>query len=40
MMRIDVAMLKVRSGLWGAAAGLIPATIGVLAVIFGTGGVG
>ena len=25
MMRIDVAMLKVRSGLWGAAAGLIPA---------------
>ncbi len=34
LLRIDIAMLKVRSSLWGAAAGMLPATIGVLAVIF------
>jgi hypothetical protein len=39
LLRIDFAMLKVRSSLWGAAAGFIPATVGVLTAIFATGAV-
>ncbi len=35
LMRIDLAMLKVRAGLWGALAGAIPAAIGVLAMTYG-----
>ncbi len=27
---IDVAMLKVKAGVWGAVAGAIPATIGIV----------
>lgn len=27
--RIDIAGLKVKSGIWGAIAGLIPAAVGV-----------
>lgn len=33
---IDVAMLKVKSGIWGAVAGMIPASIAVvLSVMLG-----
>ncbi len=39
LLRIDFAMLKVRSSLWGAAAGFVPATVAVIAVLF-TGGTG
>lgn len=39
LVRIDVARLKVKSGLWGAVAGTIPAIIGVLLVML-TGGSG
>ena len=28
--RSDIAMLKIKSGVWGAAAGLIPAIIAIL----------
>jgi hypothetical protein len=38
--RIDVATLKVKAGIWGAAAGTVPAIIGVIAVIFAGGPVG
>ena len=37
MLRIDVAQLKVKAGVWGAAAGMIPAVITALA-IFVAGG--
>lgn len=37
LVRIDVARLKVKSGLWGAIAGTIPAIIGVLLVILSGG---
>ena len=36
--RIDVATLKVKAGIWGAAAGCIPALVGVLAIFVGGGG--
>ena len=32
---IDVAMLKVKAGAWGAVAGMIPASIALLLTIFG-----
>jgi hypothetical protein len=35
--RIDVATLKVKAGIWGAAAGCIPAIVAAIA-IFLTGG--
>ena len=39
LVRIDVARLKVKSGLWGAVAGAIPALIGVLLILLtGAGG--
>ncbi len=39
LVRVDVATLKVKSGVWGAAAGLIPAAITVAFVILsGSGG--
>jgi hypothetical protein len=31
---IDVAMLKVKAGVWGATAGLIPASVGFIMVMF------
>lgn len=41
LVRIDVAKLKVKAGLWGGIAGLIPAVIGVAMIfISGGGGVG
>jgi hypothetical protein len=38
LMRIDLAMLKVRAGLWGALAGAVPAGLAILAVLTGVGG--
>lgn len=38
LVRIDVAKLKVKSGIWGGVAGFIPAAIGVAAVLLGVGG--
>lgn len=38
LMRIDLAMLKVRAGLWGALAGAVPAGFAILAVLTGVGG--
>ena len=35
LMRIDLAMLKVRAGAWGALAGAIPAAIALLAIYTG-----
>jgi hypothetical protein len=35
LVRIDVAGLKVRAGIWGAVAGLIPALVTSLAVLTG-----
>jgi hypothetical protein len=37
LVRIDVAQLKVKAGIWGAAAGMIPALITGLAVLVGGG---
>lgn len=37
LMRIDLAMLKVRAGMWGALAGAVPAGLAVLAVLTGVG---
>lgn len=34
---IDVAMLKVKAGMWGAVAGLIPASVALILVVV-TGG--
>jgi hypothetical protein len=36
-MRIDLAMLKVRAGLWGGVVGSIPAAIAVLVGFLGVG---
>lgn len=36
--RIDVATLKVKAGIWGAVAGCIPALVGVVAIFAGSGG--
>lgn len=36
--RIDVATLKVKAGIWGAAAGCIPALVAGAAVFLGGGG--
>ena len=33
LMRIDLAMLKVRAGMWGALAGAVPAGLAVLTVL-------
>lgn len=35
LLRIDVAQLKVKAGIWGAAAGMVPALITGLAVMVG-----
>jgi hypothetical protein len=35
LIRIDVAQLKVKAGIWGAAAGMIPAIVTALAVLVG-----
>lgn len=32
---IDVAMLKVKAGVWGAVAGLIPASVAVIFMVLG-----
>ncbi len=32
---IDVAMLKVKAGVWGAVAGLIPASVAVVLMVVG-----
>lgn len=37
LVRIDVAQLKVKAGIWGAAAGMVPALVTALAVFFGGG---
>lgn len=37
LVRIDVAQLKVKAGMWGAAAGLIPALVTAF-VVFVQGG--
>lgn len=36
LVRIDVAGLKVRAGVWGAIAGMVPALITSLAVLTGS----
>ena len=36
--RIDVATLKVKAGIWGAAAGCLPALGGALAIFVGGAG--
>lgn len=33
LLRIDVAQLKVKAGIWGAVAGLIPGVVMVLATL-------
>lgn len=33
LVRLDVVSLKVRAGVWGAIAGMIPAMVGAAAVI-------
>ena len=38
-LRIDVASLKVRAGVWGATAGAIPAALTAV-LVFATGGSG
>jgi hypothetical protein len=35
LIRIDVAQLKVKAGIWGAVAGMIPALVTGLAVLAG-----
>lgn len=35
LLRIDVAQLKIKAGVWGAAAGMLPALITALAVVAG-----
>jgi len=37
LVRIDVAQLKVKAGVWGAAAGFIPAAVVALATFIGGG---
>lgn len=36
--RVDIAMLKVKSGMWGAAAGLIPFGLYIAYALLGGGG--
>ncbi len=38
--RIDIATLKVKSGLWGAAFGSIPALATAMIALFAQGGIG
>lgn len=38
LVRIDVAKLKVKSGIWGGVAGFVPGAVGVAAVLLGFGG--
>jgi hypothetical protein len=39
LLRIDVAQLKVKAGIWGAVAGMVPALItGIIAFVTTTGG--
>lgn len=33
LLRIDVAQLKIKAGLWGATAGVVPALIGTLITV-------
>lgn len=35
MLRIDLAQLKVKAGMWGAIAGMVPAAVTAIAVIGG-----
>ena len=37
LLRIDVAKLKVKAGLWGGVAGLVPGMIGVGVLLLGGG---
>lgn len=37
--RVDLAMLKVKSGVWGAAAGLVPFAMYAAYALLGGGGV-
>lgn len=36
LVRVDVATLKVKAGIWGAVAGVIPAAIGMALVVMGS----
>ena len=38
--RIDVAQLKVKAGLWGGLAGLVPGAIAVAVLLLGGSGTG
>ena len=38
LVRIDVAKLKVKAGIWGGLAGLVPGAIGVLVLLIGGSG--
>ena len=38
LVRIDVAQLKVKAGIWGAAAGMVPALVTGIAVFVGGAG--
>lgn len=38
--RIDVAMLKVKAGVWGGLAGFIPGALTIAALLLGVGGTG
>lgn len=40
LLRIDVAKLKVKAGLWGGVAGLVPGMIGVGVLLLGGGTAG
>lgn len=35
LMRIDIAQLKIKAGIWGGVAGMVPAVVGVLAIFAG-----
>jgi hypothetical protein len=38
LLRIDVSNLKVKAGIWGGVAGLVPAIVGVALMLFSGGG--
>lgn len=39
LVRLDVATLKVKAGVWGGLAGLVPAAVGMaLVILSGSGG--
>jgi len=38
LLRIDVAQLKIKAGIWGAIAGMIPALLASVALFVGGGG--